>query len=867
MRTTNLLKLSLVFIAAMAVLIGRLVQLQLLEHDDWSREALRSRSHVRGLPYERGKILDRHGQVLAKDRRAADLIFEYREFRRFHPAGQLYEAASLLGGAPGGLEWCWDNAEQLATQMLDLKPLDLAALSASAKADFLFYMRHLAGMDSGDESKAIQVWAEESNLSLNQAFPNAQKTALQNIDLAFSDWLLLENYLPGLMGELEQERRKLEWWVRQRALRSAAGRGFGLTAWQVYKELSEDSEISADFIEKLMQRWHDESFSVGAVDLLRMMTAGPARIIVQRQKQFDNMGVVLRFVEKSHPQDLSGVRRQITRDVHGNRLAYLRRDIDYELVDLLARNVEKYPGLYPQEDNKRSYPDDKSIHMIGRLRAPSAVEAQYYYELRDDLKRLTTLLERSDAEEASLHALKKELRTSALRPDEAVGASGYEWAFRDQLRGERGFLESLDTATDGPWELAFHPASDGQDLRLAVDSRLTESAIDAINQGARIARHRLRENGASKQQLDYLWPLRAGFALIDLRDGSIPVVATTPTYSAQQFRSEYASLAADRDAAPLRHRALGGGASGAQTPYPGSTFKLVAAVEALSQDPAWWERKLLCQGVFRPNGPTGIALHCEGHHGEISMRRAIRHSCNVFFYRLGRILGYQALHRRAQQLGFGVPVAGALTAQKIVDEDDEAIFSSATGLPEWNLLGPNRLLERGANWLRDVEKARGNVAAMHMAIGQAHVTSSPLQMARFYGWLGCGKLWEPRMVLEVGGQVQPATFTRLSLPATARKLLQQALLDVVENPAGTAYDEEYPLKKWEVAGKTGTAQVGRDKNAQAIPKHAWFAGYFPASNPRYAVAIMCENSDLHGGEISTLILHAFLELEGENLLR
>ena len=862
MRTQQLWKLSLVFIGALVVLIVRLAQLQLVEHDDWVRAALRSRSHVRGLPYQRGSIVDRNGEVLAHDRRASDLIFEYREFRRLHPAGQLFEASSLLGGAPGGLEWCWQHAEELAVRLLRLTPDELSVMKPIVRADFLFYLRHLAGMDQWEESKLVQVWAAESRLPFKSAFPEAQPDALANIAVARRDWLLLGDYLPDLIGELEQERRQLEWWVRQRALREAAGRGFGLTAWQVYDKLSSDPVDAVEFVSKLHVRWGGESVAADSESLLRMLTTAPAAKIIGRQAQFDAMGAVLRGVEAVMPGDLLGARRHITRDIHGNRLVTMRRDIDYDLVDLLARNPTVYPGLYPQEVHKRSYPESTSIHLVGRLRSPSVEEAQHYYELREDYRRLSLLLERTAAEESSLLDLKEELRTTALRPDEAVGASGYEWSFRDSLRGERGYLESLDTATGGQWELAFHPARDGSDLRLAVDTRMAASAEDAMATGARIARHRLRQSGATNQQLAHLLPLRAGFALIDLRDGSVPVLATTPSYSASEFRAEFAALAASRDLAPLRHRGLSGGASGAQTPYPGSTFKLVVAVEALARDPAWWERSLLCQRLFRPNGDDGIVLHCEGHHGEISMKNAIRHSCNVYFYRLGRALGYEALHRRALQLGFGVSVAAELTG--VLAEADDGVV---TGLPAWRLSGPNRLLEQGGNWLRPPEEVRGSIAPMHLAIGQSHVTASPLQMARFYGWLATGKLWQPRLVLAVGGQPQPAIFSRPPLPGSVRKLLQQALREVVENPAGTAYDAEYPLATWEVAGKTGTAQVGRQRDGSPIPKHAWFAGYFPWSDPRYAVAVMCENSDLHGGEISTLILHDFLQREGERLLQ
>jgi cell division protein FtsI/penicillin-binding protein 2 len=76
-----------------------------------------------------------------------------------------------------------------------------------------------------------------------------------------------------------------------------------------------------------------------------------------------------------------------------------------------------------------------------------------------------------------------------------------------------------------------------------------------------------------------------------------------------------------------------------------------------------------------------------------------------------------------------------------------------------------------------------------------------------------------------------------------------------------------------VAGKTGTAQTGRSRSGREFPTHAWFVGFFPAARageppvePRYAVAVLCENTDLHGGWIANYVLHAFLRrVEGELL--
>ncbi|MDP7245816.1 MAG: penicillin-binding transpeptidase domain-containing protein, partial [Planctomycetota bacterium] len=698
----------------------------------------------------------------------------------------------------------------------------------------------------------LREWSLEGDLIFAQAFPGARIGFEKNIQDSKLSWGHLEDSLPNLMQKLEHERRRLEWWVRQRGLREAAGRSFGLTAWQVYRQLTGGEEEAAELLEKLSQRWgsHEESFDSAELGLL--LTRGPALSKENRQKQFDAMGALLRKVEEKIPEDLQGARRKIVRDVHGNRIVRLRRDLDYGLVDLLARNPVQYPGLFPVEESVRALDSEMVPHLVGRMRAPSREEVSRYEELRADYRRLARTLGRTASEEASFLALRDQLRSTALRPDERTGASGIESLCRETLSGERGYLEYLEVGEETSDDLAFRAARNGKDVQLSLNSRWISAAEEAIRVGYRIARHELRQAGGSQKSLLLLEEETAGFALLDLKNGGIPVLCTSPSYSTKDFQTRYASLAADRSGAPLRHRGLAGGANGNQIPYPGSTFKLLVASVALEQDPSWWDRELMCERVFFIPGSTNV-LHCEGYHGPTKMNRAIRQSCNIYFYRLGMELGYETLWRQANELGFGQPTGLELTGRH-------------TKSGNWELAGRSAHLELGANSMLPPSKAHGVVPAMHFAIGQAHVTASPLQMARFFGWLATGKLWRPRLLENVAGEKVLPEWEEPKLSESNRHRLRTALSEVVNHTTGTAWNEEYSLTEWGVAGKTGTAQVGV-RGGEALPKHAWFTGYFPEENPRWAFAVFCEGADLHGGEISTRILHSFLSQVGEEILR
>ncbi len=850
MSQVRLFRVAAIFLFCMVILWLRLLQLQVFEHEHWVREAQRSRSSLRSVPFARGPILDAEGRYLAKDIRACDLVFEYRAFRRGHLAGQLFEALTLLGQAPGGLASCWSHASSLGAALLAVRPEHLASLPEGTEGDFLFYLRRLAGIPE-ERVAEIQTWSRDGEQSFGLAFPVALPSFQKRLAESKRNWQRLEAELPGLMEELETERRGLEWWVRQRALREAAGRAFGLTAWQVLDRLR-DGGSDTQLMQRLAERWQLRSDGDTLLELRSRLTQAPKGEDWVRQHHFDALGALLRHVETTRPNDLVGARRRVVRDVHRNRVIRLRREIAPSLVDLLAREVNQWPGLHPQETMVRTLDPDSSPHLVGRLRSPSREEVLHYRELRGDYRRLSHLLDRTASEEGAFLELRDRLRQTELLPGERVAASGLEWRFRDILRGQRGWLEALRVDRGEVEELGFSPARDGLPVRLALQTDWMLAAEEAIRTGYRIARHRLRMEG----RLDALEATRVprcGFVLLDLRDGTVPVLATAPSYTEEERRWAYGTLASNRRFSPLRHRGLAGGATAEQTPYPGSTFKLVAAVEALAQDPQWWDRTLRCDGVWSFSGSAGRPLHCEGVHGDIAMLEAIRHSCNIYFYRLADTLGYESLYHRARSFGFGQPSGLELTSPL----DEDGVFQ---------LGGPNRLLEGGGNYLRPPEEIQGRVPAMHLAIGQAHITTSPLQLARFYGWLATGDLWTPRLVREIGGKSTTASREVPSLPSSLRLLLRRALVQVVEHPAGTAHDPDYPLFPWRVAGKTGTAQVGKDSRNRPLLKHAWFAGYFPHDEPRWAVSILCEGADLHGGELATLVLEDFLARVGPEFM-
>lgn len=847
MKEARVLRLALVLAVLSCVLVGRLFQMQVVEGAYWRREAFRSRLQTQSLPFHRGRILDRHDTLLAQDERAWDVLFEYRTFRRGHPAGQLLEAYAVVGQAPGGLPACMDQAESLLAGMLRWRPSDLAALRSGARADLLYYMRQLGDFAS---SLPLREWLESGQAPLGAVFARefarfpercaAARDALRRLEQALG----MEQ--GALLAEIERQRLELERRVRGLALREAAGRGARMSAYAVADLLEAEAEAEPapgdgrrrEFLAALARRWHLAE-EPSALEVLAGVLTGTGAAD-EEQERLDQ-GRLLRHVEAVAPEDLEDVRRGLIREVHSSRVIRLRKDVAFDVVDLIEQDPGAYPGLFVVENPHRDYPGSLAPQILGLVSAPSERELRRYQDLRAEERELARLLERTPDQEQRYALVRGEL-AAAVAPGEVRGGFGVEATCEETLRGARGsFVVLSEDEERTPTELTYQPPRAGQDVRLSLDAPLQQAAEQAILDGYALAAEEAAVHGYGAAVLEALAQPRCGFVLLDLEDGSVPVLATAPSFDVAEYRRSYSALAAD-PARPLRHRALAGNFSAAQTPYPGSTFKLVVAVEALAQDAGWWTRPLRCEGQYQPAG-AARALLCEGVHGSLSMRAAIEHSCNVYFYRLAETLGYGALERRARLLGFGQPCGLELTARPRAGGFEPS--------------GPNTLLERGAFLLRPAEEARERAAACHLAIGQSYVTTSPLHMARLYGWLATGKLWTPRLIQEQAGAPSAPAYSEPPMPAGAGPLLIQAMQDVVRS--GTAADPEHDLSVFGVAGKTGTAQALEARRSGEPEVHGWFAGFFPADAPRYAFAILCENAGVHGGDSANLVLYCFLE--------
>jgi peptidoglycan glycosyltransferase len=151
----------------------------------------------------------------------------------------------------------------------------------------------------------------------------------------------------------------------------------------------------------------------------------------------------------------------------------------------------------------------------------------------------------------------------------------------------------------------------------------------------------------------------------------------------------------------------------------------------------------------------------------------------------------------------------------------------------------------------------GKAALAQTSIGQRDVVMTPMQAAMVAAAVANdGSLMKPYLVdqvrapdLTVIDRTKPKEFGK-PVSADIANQLTTMMMSVVEHGTGKAAR----IPGVQVAGKTGTAQIG-----QGIPDHNWFIGFAPADDPKIAVAVFVKNGGGTGGGVAAPIAHDVLQ--------
>ena len=297
---------------------------------------------------------------------------------------------------------------------------------------------------------------------------------------------------------------------------------------------------------------------------------------------------------------------------------------------------------------------------------------------------------------------------------------------------------------------------------------------------------------------------------------------------------------------------------------PGSTIKPIVALSALENDVISPNLTIECTGKTELYGQT---YHCwkEKGHGFMKLRNAIKQSCDTYFYEVARRLGVDRLNLTAKKFGLG---------NKVLD----GIF-----LDEKVGLVPS------TKWKKDT-LGRGWVLGETLitGIGQGYIQTTPIQLCLMTAQLANGgfKIYPKITVSEkietldtiknkISEKISEREKDQLGIIKASEKFFKpkideyqplfrnqenvkfvlEAMFASTNELYGTSYSSRYDDKKYQFAGKTGTAQIKKiteeqrklDLKTSEIPyeerDHALYVAYGPYKNPRYAVSIIVE----HGG--------------------
>lgn len=331
---------------------------------------------------------------------------------------------------------------------------------------------------------------------------------------------------------------------------------------------------------------------------------------------------------------------------------------------------------------------------------------------------------------------------------------------------------------------------------------------------------------------------RGAFVVIDVITGEVLVMASRPTFDLNAFipgigEADYKALN-DDPGQPLFGRAF-------QSGYPpASTFKPVVALAALNSGTVKENDEIYCPASVRI-GDHDFKNWSRVPEGSIDVKRAIARSCNPWFYKVGIDVGQGAFLGLARRLGYG----------------------EKTGLP---LIGETSGLVPTNEWMLQHEKRRINDGdTANLAIGQGVLLSSPLQVAQAMAGIANGgalpKLQLVRQVQDARGRVIEASHPEkriwLGIEPKAVQVVREGMRDVVNSGYGTG--RSAGLSFTELCGKTGTAQWGPPSKEQRL---AWFAGFFPFENPRFAFAVLYEGTPgetVSGGRMAGPMVRDFFE--------
>ena len=394
------------------------------------------------------------------------------------------------------------------------------------------------------------------------------------------------------------------------------------------------------------------------------------------------------------------------------------------------------------------------------------------------------------------------LREKGYNMNDMIGVSGLEAVYEDELRGKDG-VETITRSSDGVivgTAMTTVPEP-GHTVQLTIDSAFQQAVDRALAKNIEMINSTYNSGSSAKAAA-------GAVVVISTKDGSVLAASNYPSYDQNLFATQYSQYSSD-PGLPLLNRAL----QGLYT--PGSTFKPAVAVAALDSGIINRFSTVYCNGVYTYYDDYRPKCTRHGHSGNIDVITAIKWSCNIFFYDVGRRTTSDVYDAYAYKMGLG----------------------TRTGV-EVNEATGRLTTKNDSNYTASLD--------IQAAIGQGNTVVTPVQLATYAGTLANrGVRYRTHFVKaildtntgKVLQETQPEVMDVIEDRGDTFDLVRQGMIGVSETVSGL---KDYPVT---IACKTGTPQRSETYYVGSTRKHytnTMMIAYGPAEDAEIALGIVIE---------------------------
>ena len=506
---------------------------------------------------------------------------------------------------------------------------------------------------------------------------------------------------------------------------------------------------------------------------------------------------------------LSGIHYEMQLQAFSNVNNFvMAENVSEATVATIKENSLSLPGVEIVETSTRSYEQGTVLpHVLGRVGKITAEK----WKVTDENGQVTY-----------------PLKEKGYNMNDIIGISGLESAYEDELRGKDG-VETITRNSDGVivnTALTTVPEP-GHTVQLTIDSEFQKAVDQALAKNVEW----IKNTYADSKQAN-----AGAVVVIDVKTGGVLAASNYPSFDQNLYAAQYSEYSADENM-PLFNRAL----QGLYT--PGSTYKPSVAVAGLDTGLLNRNSTVNCTRVYtyykdyRPR----CAQHGHGN-GPIDVINAIKWSCNIFFYDVGRRLTSDVYDAYAYKLGLG---------QRTGVEVSEALGHLTT--------------KNDSNYTESLD--------IQAAIGQGNTAVTPIQLATYAATLANrGTRYRTHFVKaildsntgETLEETQPEVMDVVEDKGETFDLVREGMKGVAQTIPALA---GYP---YTIACKTGSPQRSEGYYVGSTYKHytnAAMIAYGPAEDPEIAIGIVVEygGAGARTGQLVADIFNAYYAMRDGTL--